>query len=578
MNSKPADTILIIEDDRLILDSVAKVLERHGYRVLTADNGLEGLTLAKLKHPQVIVCDLLMPEYNGYEVLKTLREDPVTTMIPFICITGEEERSSLRKVMELGAADYINKPFAIDELIRAIEAQLEKIKQLNHYAFSQLETTIDMLNNEIYYDSITNLPNRILLTEKLGELKTKFSQVSLLIIGIDQLKKLRSSFGGDYVDLLLVTIRERLKRALTCEHICLRLNSEQLIVMVGLRNSHSGQSIQDCLQNIIVMMEQPIALMNYQTLLTLSLGIVNYPDDGEDIDKLLNCANFALYEASSKIGHSYEFYNEQIQDKSRDRLLLELSLRQAIEQNDFELYYQPKLDLKSNKIIGTEALIRWFHPEKGFISPAEFIPIAEETGLIVAIDEWVLNAICAQIHCWEAQNIRISVAVNLSGMNFNQLNLSDRVKTILDRHQVEPSLVELEITETALVSNPEQTSKILKQLKKLGVKLSLDDFGTGYSSLNYLQKFPFDNLKIDRCFVDHVDHNTKNATILSAMLLLAYGLKLKVIAEGVERREEYEFLKKLNCDAIQGYWFSPPLPLKKLEALLTSSAAEVVQV
>jgi EAL domain-containing protein (putative c-di-GMP-specific phosphodiesterase class I) len=249
-------------------------------------------------------------------------------------------------------------------------------------------------------------------------------------------------------------------------------------------------------------------------------------------------------------------------------LLIELDLRKAIIQNQFEIYYQPKIDVQTRDIIGAEALLRWFHPQKGFISPGIFIPIAEESGLITTIDAWILDQVCQQIKSWQAENIFVSIAVNLSGVNFQDVGLCDRVATILQRHHIDPQYIELEVTETALIQNPEQTGKILQQLKNLGIKLALDDFGTGYSSLNYLRNFPFDHIKLDRSFVERVDEQTKNATILNAMILLAHGLDLHVVGEGVEREAEYDFLKQNHCDALQGYLFSPPVNVHEFKKLL----------
>jgi EAL domain-containing protein (putative c-di-GMP-specific phosphodiesterase class I) len=249
--------------------------------------------------------------------------------------------------------------------------------------------------------------------------------------------------------------------------------------------------------------------------------------------------------------------------------MLEMSLRQALDRHEFILHYQPQVNLKTGKIVAAEALIRWLHPDRGLISPAEFIPIAEETGLIVRLDEWVLQNACEQAQIWQQAGYQLTIAVNLSGLQFNQPGLTQRVIHIIRESQVNPCHVEIELTESALVQNPELAICILRDLKDFSLQLSLDDFGTGYSSLSYLQQFPFDTLKIDRSFVRDLLTSPKNAAIINAIIQLARQLNLKVIAEGVETREQYDFLQKNNCDLIQGYYFSPPLAVDAFEALLT---------
>ncbi|MEG4961169.1 MULTISPECIES: EAL domain-containing response regulator [unclassified Microcoleus] len=393
--------ILVIEDEQIIRENILKLLKAEGFDVTGAENGAQGLNAAVSNLPDVILCDVMMPELDGYGVLVALRSNPVTATLPFVFLTGKADRSEMRQGMELGADDYLTKPFTKAELVGAISSRLKKQE-----AVAEKYNTLRSPSSELIQDA----------ADKLDQIKT--------------------------------------------------------------------------------------------------------------------------------------------------------SLRDALEREEFQVYYQPQVNVQTGKIMSAEALVRWLHPEKGLISPAEFIPSAEATGFIVQLGEWVLQTACRQMQVWQKAGFSLRVAVNLSARQFHQPELSSRVAQILAETGLEPSSLELELTESLMVEDAESAIATLQQLKNLGVCISIDDFGTGYSSLSYLAQYPFDTLKIDRCFISNITDGCTNAAIVKAIIEMAHSLCLEVIAEGVETEAEKDFLWRYNCDTMQGYLFSPPVSAADFEQLL----------
>lgn len=394
--------ILVIEDEQVIRENILKLLKAEGFDVTGAENGLQGLSSAMSNFFDVILCDVMMPKLDGYGVLAALRSNPVSATVPFVFLTGKADRAQMRQGMELGADDYLTKPFTKAELVGAVVSRLKK----------------------------------------------------------------------------------------------------QQAVAEQYNSGRAG--------------------------------------------------------------------NNKITNNSCNRLeWLKTNLWGALEREEFQVYYQPQVNLKTDQITGAEALLRWQHPEKGSISPAEFIPVAEETGFIVPLGEWVLQTACRQLKAWHNAGLSgLRMAVNLSPRQFHQPNLSSRVARILAEIGLPPNCLELELTESMMVQDANSASTTLKSLKDLGVFISIDDFGTGYSSLSYLTQYPFDTLKIDRCFVSNIAEGCRNAAIVKAIINMAHSLSLEVVAEGVETEAEKDFISSYECDTMQGYWFSPPVPAADFEKLL----------
>ncbi len=568
--------ILVVEDERVLRKSLLKMLSAEGYQTIGAENGSIGVYLARTQKPDLILCDLMMPELDGFGVVSILQEDDTTAMIPLICLTAKEDRAALRQVMELGADDYLNKPFSRAELFGAITAQLEKRKRAKQQT-EVLKQVIAKLNYSVHFDPVSNLPNRLLLRErfqKIAQAQTKQTEkVPCLTVAIDQLDRISNGLGEEQGAQLLRAIAERLKTTVGDTGLVAQLSTDQFALILSPLNINNKavsptQEIETIAENLLDKLAKPFAFGKHEIVLTSYIGIAMYPDDGTEIDSVLKKATMAMAQVQQHNRSNYQSYTPAIQVKSKDRLMLEMNLRQAIENEEFEVYYQPIVDLDSNKIVAVEALIRWQHSERGTMIPPDFIPLAEETGIVVLIDEWVISTACKQVKAWQNAGHHLSLAVNISGLHFSQDNLVNRVLEILDTVEFNPQDLELELTESALVKNPESANIILKKLKALGIHLGLDDFGTGYSSLSYLQQFPFDTIKIDRTFVQKLNENSKNAAIVTAIIQMAHSLNLKVVAEGVEAEGEKTFLCERNCDLFQGYWFSPPVSAEELEKQL----------
>lgn len=407
--------ILVIEDDELIRETLLQLLESHNYRAIVAENGRFGVQMALSEIPDVILCDVQMPELDGYDVLRTLRQNSLAATIPFIFLTAQSDKTDFRRGMELGADDYLTKPFTKAELLGAIASRISK---------------------------------RLTIT-------------------------------------------------------------------------------------------QPLTV--------------------------------ALHQAEARLK---DLVNEstKVSVLSPEKLALEALLRRALAQGEFQVYYQPQVNIATGQVIGAEALVRWQNPDRGIISPAEFIPLAEETGLIIQIGEWVLLSACAQAASWLAAGFSpFTISVNLSARQLSDPELKARIVQILETTGLEPANLELEMTESALVENATVAGATLNELKALGIRIAIDDFGTGYATLGYLKQFAFDSLKIDRIFVRNANEDAQNAAITTAVILLGHSLKMTVIAEGVETEAELAFLKQHQCDIMQGYLFSRPEPAPVIESMLVAA-------
>jgi EAL domain-containing protein (putative c-di-GMP-specific phosphodiesterase class I) len=338
-----------------------------------------------------------------------------------------------------------------------------------------------------------------------------------------------------------------------------RLGSDEFIIL--LTEIEDAQDAAKVAQRILEVFSHPFILDYHEVFITASIGITVYPYDGEDVDTLLKNAGTAMYHAKDQGRNNYQFYNQAMNTTSLEKLALENNLRRALDRQQFLVYYQPQLDIRTGAIIGMEALIRWQHPERGLVQPAAFISLAEETGLIVPIGEWVLRTACVQNKAWQVAGFPpFRVTVNLSSSQFRQKTLIRTIGQALDDAGMDPRYLELELTESNIMKDAETTITMLHELKSMGLRLSIDDFGTGYSSLSYLKRFPFDTVKVDRSFVKNVTTDPDNAAITTAIIAMAHSLNLEVIAEGVETKQELAFLSKQQCDGMQGYLFSPPVP------------------
>ncbi|MDI6816015.1 MAG: PAS domain S-box protein [Actinomycetota bacterium] len=429
----------------------------------------------------------------------------------------------------------------------------------------------EMLNYMAFYDLLTDLPNRTLLSDRLilaiANAHRSGNMMALLFLDLDRFKTINDTLGHTVGDKLLQQVADRLKGCLREGDTIARLGGDEFTLL--LPQIVTVDDATSVAQKIIDVLKPPFGFDGRELHITTSIGIALYPSDGKDVQSLLKNADIALYRAKEQGRNNYQLYTPLMNAEAFERLAMEVSMRKALERQEFVVYYQPQVDLKTGAIIGMEALIRWMHPDLGLVYPAEFIPMAEETGLIVPIGEWVLRTACEQNKAWQdAGYAPIRMAVNLSCRQFQQVDLAERVARIVKETGLDPRYLELEITESVLMKDADAAVDTLNKLKKKGIYISIDDFGTGYSSLGYLKRFPIDVLKIDRSFIRELSAGTEDAAIATAIITVAHTMKLKALAEGVETLEQLELLRSLKCDSMQGFIFSRPVPAEEASRIL----------
>ncbi|WP_246542728.1 bifunctional diguanylate cyclase/phosphodiesterase [Paludibacterium yongneupense] len=428
------------------------------------------------------------------------------------------------------------------------------------------------------HDPLTRLPNRSCLISSLethlSRTRVESGQLAVVFIDLDRFKLINDSFGHQAGDELLRVISMRLGEAVGHLGMLARLGGDEFTLLVP--EFVSLRQLSQIAEDVLETLARPLLLEEHEVFVTGSIGISVFPNDGIDARTLLKNADVAMYRAKDSGKNNFQFFAAEMNTQTFERLLLESGLRQALERDEFELHYQPQVEAVGRHLIGVEVLIRWRHPQLGLVPPGRFIPLAEETGLIKAIGEWVLRGACRQLVAWDAAGISVPrVAVNLSARQFEQQTLTQQVAGALDSAGLAPERLELEITESMIMQNPVEAVRILKDLKKLGVLLSIDDFGTGYSSLSILKRFPLDSLKIDRSFVDGLPLDEDSAAIADAILAMAHRLEFTVVAEGVENEAQAAFLQRQGCDLLQGFHFSKPLPAAEFAVLAESWASDV---
>jgi diguanylate cyclase (GGDEF)-like protein/PAS domain S-box-containing protein len=437
--------------------------------------------------------------------------------------------------------------------------------------WKKAEDDLQYLEN---YDALTNLPNRsrfmIHLADLIDRAKKQDKSLALMSVGIDRFKIINDTFGHNIGDRLLRTVAKRLKRLLDQEQYLARLSGDEFVLILD--NINEEVNVKAFVQEALRVLSLPFSIDGHDILLGASAGISLFPQDASDAQSMIMNSDVALFYAKQTGRNSFQFYDSKINEQVLERHKLEHSLRKALENNELVIYYQPKIEVGTHRILGAEALLRWFHPKFGLIPPDKFIPLAEESGLIVPIGLWVLKTACLQNKAWHSLGFpELKISVNLSAYQFRGGDLAEDIAKILWETQLEPKALDLELTETVLMENPERCILMLSVLKAMGISLTVDDFGTGYSSLNYLRRFQIDALKIDKSFVRNVTTNSEDAAIIKAILSMSKGLQLRTVAEGVEEKDQLDFLTAHECDEIQGYYFSRPLTTEAFTDLLLRS-------
>jgi diguanylate cyclase (GGDEF)-like protein len=447
-----------------------------------------------------------------------------------------------------------------------LETRIVELSQANvllHEEMRGHKVTAERAEYHACYDNLTALPNRGLFSKVLNQCLSlshrQVEQAAVLFVDLDRFKNINDTLGHAAGDLLLQEVGKRIKSSLRESDTVARLGGDEFVVL--LPNIVSGADVATVAQKILGVISKSFTALEQEFHVTASIGVSMYPTDGDDERTLMKNADIAMYQAKEEGKNNFQFYSEALNLHSFERLALESDLRRALDRGEFELHYQAKIDAQSTEIVGTEALLRWNHPDLGMVGPTKFIPVAEETGLIVTIGKWVLKTACAQNVAWQKAGLpRLIIAVNLSGRQFLDENLLLDVKAILAETRMSPALLELEITESTLMQNVDTTMRILKELRDMGVRLAVDDFGTGYSSLSNLKRFPIDTIKVDRSFIRDLPNDAESRGITEAIIAMGRALSMTVIAEGVETSEQADYLREHACDEFQGFYFSKGIP------------------
>jgi diguanylate cyclase (GGDEF)-like protein len=565
--------IMMVDDEPIMLEIIQALLADAGYKnFIPVERSSQSINMVMEFNPDVLLLDLDMPEINGYEVLSAIRSSADYQHLPVIILSALTEPGDKLKALELGATDFLTKPVDASELVLRVRNIL----------FAK--TYQDKL---AYYDSLTGLPNMKLFIERLGwgiEL-SKRERVPLMVleIGLEKFRQINETLGMYTSNEILKAVAERMSSLIRgCDFIghtdetiktgeLARIGDHEFsIILSGVNSIEAAYLVS---QRVINAVRRPVLVDGHEIFMTASIGISVCPIDGEDVESLMKHAGSAKDFARKQGSNNYQFFSSEMNAQSKERIKMESNLRKALDNNEFELHYQPKINAETHKLVGMECLLRWNHPENGSVPPAAFIPAAEELGLIVPIGEWVLKEACQTTSEWIKSGYKnLKLSVNVSPKQFNEINLRKSIASAIRSSGLDPQNLVLEITESMLMGDVEHYITLLQHIVDLGVGFSLDDFGTGYSSLSYLKKFPIHELKIDRSFLTNVPEINEDNSIVKAIISMAHSLGLNLIAEGVESVEQLDFLRQHNCNVIQGFYYSKPLSKADFTEFLSSYA------
>ena len=575
--------ILIVEDELLIAKNTAKKLSKLGYVVpKIISSGQAAIDYVKSEPPSLILMDIAIK--GAMDGIETAAKIKSIADIPVIFLTAYANDQTLERASETGCYGYLIKPFRDKELHAMIKMALCKHQEQSAIRQSLQDTVSEYSSqfDDIYKNSLTNLPNKLFLRDSFDYLislldnndnnviskkdnspEIELKLIAVFNISLDRFRKVSSFLAKEQQDALVKEIAQRITSYvgdLNSQGITVYLKENNFLVMLPLDKQQTANNYG---QKILNLLRQVFLIDNQEIFLSTNIGISFYPSDSNDIEELLQQGEKAIEYARTQGGNRCKLFTFAFNIKhsrASEGLTMEAALHHALEREELEIYYQPKVNLKTNLVVGAEALVRWNHPVMGRIDAEKFIPLAEESGLIRPIGEWILNHACRQTKAWHKVGLDfLKIGINLSGFQFRQSDLFHQITQVLFNTSLDPQCLELELTEKILVENIKTNIQRLNLLKKLEIQIALDDFGTGYASLGYLQQFPFDILKIDSCFIRNIDSNKVNAVITKTIIDMAHELNLKVVAEGVESKAELNFLKQCKCDEIQGHLFSRPL-------------------
>ncbi len=543
--------VLLVEDSLIDAQLIRRLLRRvtsSYYRVTHVSTLNDAVLSAEDLIPDVILADLNLPDSRGTDTIASLQTSYPD--IPLVIVSAwEDEAISLRSV-KAGAQDYLVKGH-IDG------ANLHRVIR---YAIERKRTALELVRLA-HFDQLTSLPNRTLLRERvehaLARATRAGSGVATLILDMDRFKEINDMLGHEIGDKLLIEAARRIRASVRDQDTVARLGGDEFAVI--LEGVSEAKEVLPVIERIIRSLSEVTSIDGHEINSSTSVGIAMYPENGTNLSELLRAADLAMYQAKSSGRGRYQFFANAMQEEAQSRHALERALRRAVEKREFELVYQPQLCLRTGTVIGVEALLRWMSPTRGLLTPYHFIAGLEEFGLINEVGEWVLQTACEQIRRWHAMDLEpMRIAVNVSAQQFEDPMLIDKVRHALRETKLPPELLELELTESCLMSDPAQAGALLREIRDIGVRIAIDDFGTGYSSLTYLHEFPLSALKIDKNFVQSVGSNDRGGPISKMIIGLGQNLGLDVVAEGVETELQLQYMREHGCDVAQGYFYARP--------------------
>ena len=590
--------MLVVGDDPTTRRLVTEALVRDRFAVAAADDGAQALAAIEREPPSLVLIDAEPLALDGFAVCEAIRRRTSAEGVPMLLITGSDDPDTIDRACEAGVTDFVRKPINAPLLAHRVRHLLQASHAMEKLAdaAAELDRNRERLHELAYVDTLTRLPNRAAflraMEEEIARCHVGERSLAVMFLDVDNFKRVNDTLGHAVGDELLVTLAERLRRAVRSgdtaaasarrrtdaerdgSEVIARVGGDEFTVMLsGPVDAAVATAVA---RRLVEALDQPIVLGGCELVVSPSIGIALYPEHGEDADTLLRHADAAMYVAKRDGKNGFRFHEAANDRALVDALTLESRLRHALESDALSLVYQPQLDIGSSAIIGVEALLRWHDAELGVVGPDTFIPVAERSGLIGSIGHWVLVNACHAMAGWLAEGLSLArVAVNISARQFLAPDFVDQVAGALSASGLAAARLELEITESLLMENVDGAIRTMDALKELGVELAIDDFGTGYSSLGYLKRFPIDRLKIDRIFVRDILSDSDDAAITRAVIAMAHSMDLSVIAEGVECEEQLRFLTRLDCEEIQGYHLSRPLPADEIAAFLRAATASV---
>jgi diguanylate cyclase (GGDEF)-like protein len=572
--------ILVADDDRTTLKLMEAALRGAGFGVTTAVDGDSALERFRAGRFDLVMLDMDMPGQNGLQVCEVLRRE-AGDLLPIVMVTGMDDVASVDAAYGAGATDFISKPISWALIAHRVRYMLRGY-QINQELMAAQENNRQLA----FFDALTGAPNRqyfqVMLRDALVRYRGDGRPFALLCIDLDNFKRINDTLGHGVGDELLRVVTRRLGAGLRAERGVpapasrdhdgfSRLGGDEFMVLLhDVEDADDAAAVAD---RLIAAVSQPMHLARHDVLVTPSIGIAMCPADGEDGETLMRNADLAMYFAKRREPGTAALFTPDMSAGALKRLTVEGELRHAIEREELSIEYQPQYHLGSARIVGLEALLRWRHPSLGLVPPAEFVPIAEQTGLIFQIGEWVLRTACAQARAWQAEGLpAVRIAVNVSGLQLVHADFPAIVAGILAETKLDPSLLELEITETVIVQDDVRAIRAIKELQAIGAAIAIDDFGTGHSSFARLSRFPVNRLKIDRAFVRRAHMSAADNAIASAMISMARSLNMEVVAEGIEEMEQLLLLQDRSCDIGQGFLLSRPLTAPAMKQLLRRAA------